>query len=49
MDIAYHQQETLRKKTVKKEAGETTEKRTRRLLEGYHFAEDSARQADVET
>ena len=36
------------RETIKRKTGETMERRTRRLLEGYHLAEDSARQADVE-
>ncbi|KAK2166557.1 hypothetical protein NP493_1311g00002 [Ridgeia piscesae] len=41
--------ETLRKEKTQRKTGEPVERRTRRLLEGYHLAEDSARQGDVET
>ena len=39
----YHHLETLRKEKTEMKTGETMERRTRRLMEGYHLAEDSAR------
>ena len=43
MDIAYHHQETKRMDTIYRNAGETVDIQTRRLLETYRLAEDSAR------
>ena len=45
MDIAYYQQEIQRKENTYMKTGELVERRTRRLLDGYHLAEDSAREA----
>ena len=35
--------ETIRKENTQRKTGETLESRTRRLLERYHLAEDSAK------
>ena len=43
MDIAFHHLETLLKEDIYMKTGEMVERRTRRLLEGYHMAESSAR------
>ena len=43
MDTACHHLDTPRKERIKRKTGETLERRTRRLLEGYHLAEDSAK------
>ena len=34
--------------TIERKPGQMMERRTRQTLKGYHLAEDSARQADVE-
>ena len=39
MDTAYQHLETLRKENTQRKVGETVERRTRRLLEGYLLGE----------
>ena len=47
--ITYHHLETLQRDKTYRKTGETVERWTWQLLEGYHLAEDSAREGEVET
>jgi len=49
MDIAHHHMETLERKAISRETGETMKRQSWRVLEGQHLTEVCIKQAFMET